>query len=191
MRRLALVLFALAGCATTGDYVWVAEVPRPPVETSSYRIRDIDTVSVRVYNQDNLTTRERVRPDGRIAVPFVGDIEARGKTPQQLGKEIEVKLKGVIVAPVVSVSVEQSAQITVSVVGEVRNAGTFAVDSGSTVLHALASAGGLSDYASDDRIFVLRKNLPKRVRFKYSDLRDGDPRTTAFTLEPGDLVVVE
>jgi polysaccharide export outer membrane protein len=183
---------ALPGCgAATGEFVWVQDVPRPPADGSAYRIRDIDTVSVRVYNQDALTTRERVRPDGRISVPFVGEIEAKGKTPAQLGKEIEQKLKGVIVAPVVSVGVEQSAQIPVSVVGEVRNAGTYNVEAGSSVLHALASAGGLTDYASDDRIFVLRRGLGRRVRFRYSDLRDGDPQAVTFSLEAGDLVVVE
>jgi len=95
------------------------------------------------------------------------------------------------VAPVVTVSVEQSAQILIPVLGEVKNAGTFTVDPGSSVLVALADAGGLSDYASSDRIFVLRKGLDHRVRFRLSDLRAGDPKSLAFTLQAGDIVVVE
>jgi polysaccharide export outer membrane protein len=79
----------------------------------------------------------------------------------------------------------------VSVVGEVRNAGAFNVDPGSSVLHALASAGGLSDYADADGIFVLRKDMPKRVRFRFQDLRDGEKRAMQFALQAGDVIVVE
>ena len=79
----------------------------------------------------------------------------------------------------------------VSVVGEVRNSGVFDVQPGSNVLHALAAAGGLNDYADSDRIFVVRKSLPQRVRFKYHDLRSADAKSVGFTLQNGDVVVVE
>ena len=62
---------------------------------------------------------------------------------------------------------------------------------GSNVLHALAAAGGLSDYADSDKVFVVRKSLPQRVRFRYADLRSQDPKSIAFTLQAGDVVVVE
>jgi polysaccharide biosynthesis/export protein len=189
-KALALTL-VLAGCeGTTGPYVWVNEMP-PAVHGEEFVIRDVDTVSVRVYNQDAISTHERVRSDGKITVPMAGEITVRGRKPSEISKELEVKLKSVVVAPVVTVSVDQSAQVLIPVIGEVKNAGTFTVDAGASVLVALADAGGLSDYASSDRIFVLRKGLDRRVRFRISDLRAGNPRAIGFGLMAGDMVVVE
>ena len=124
-----------------------------------------------------------------MSLPVVGEIAARGKKPAQLAREIEDKLKSVIVAPSVTVSVEQNAQMNVSVVGEVKQGGVFQLEPGANVLHAIASAGGLNDYADGDKIFLVRKTLTDRVRFRFSDLRSGV--TTNITLMPGDLIVVE
>jgi polysaccharide export outer membrane protein len=169
----------------------VNELPAPSKDSGDFVIRDTDTVNVRVYNQDSISTHERVRPDGKISVPMVGEVAVKGRKPAEISRELEVKLKSVVVAPVVTVSVEQTAQILVSVLGEVKNAGTFTVDAGANVLVALADAGGLSDYASTDRVFVLRKGLDHRVRFRLSDLRAGDQKALGFGLQAGDVVVVE
>jgi polysaccharide export outer membrane protein len=122
---------------------------------------------------------------------MAGEIVVRGRKPADIAKELEVKLKSVVVAPVVTVSIDQSAQLLIPVIGEVKNAGTFTIDPGSSVLVALADAGGLSDYASSDRIFVLRKGLDRRVRFRITDLRAGDAKSVSFGLQAGDIVVVE
>jgi polysaccharide biosynthesis/export protein len=188
---LVLCIFALSGCASTGPFTWARELPPHSNADQDFLIRDTDTVNVRVYQQDAVTTNQRVRLDGKIAIPYAGEFMARGKKPAVLAKEIEEKLKGFIVLPIVTVSVEQSAQITVSVVGQVKNAGAFNMDVGANVLQALASAGGLSDYASDDRIFVLRRTLPQRVRFTFADLRSGEKSSIGFGLQAGDVVVVE
>jgi polysaccharide biosynthesis/export protein len=188
---LLLLSLAFLGCASTGPFTWARELPPGAVAEQDFLIRDTDTVNVRVYQQDAITTNQRVRPDGRIVVPLAGEFMARGKKPAVLAKEIEEKLKNVLVTPVVTVSVEQSAQITISVVGQVKNAGAFNLDPGANVLQALASAGGLSDYASDDRIFVLRRSLPQRVRFTFADLRNGEKASIGFGLHAGDVVVVE
>jgi polysaccharide export outer membrane protein len=185
-------LVALSACAgTVGPYTWVGEMPPVAHDTSDFVIRDTDTVNVRVYNQDAISTHERVRPDGKISVPMAGEVLVRGRRPSEIVKELEGKLKTVVVAPVVTVSIDQSAQIAIPVMGEVKNAGTFTVDPGASVLVALADAGGLSDYASSDRIFVIRKGLDRRVRFRIDDLRAGDARSVTFGLQAGDVVVVE
>ena len=201
MKPLATILFAVSAlsfgtfvpacAATVGPYTWVDEMPAPAQSATDFVIRDTDTVNVRVYNQDAISTHERVRPDGKISVPMAGEVLVRGRKPADIAKELEVKLKSVVVAPVVTVSVDQSAQLLIPVLGEVKNAGTFTIDPGSSVLVALADAGGLTDYASADRIFVLRKGLDRRVRFRLSDLRAGDAKALAFGLQPGDIVVVE
>lgn len=182
---------AVSGCGSTGAYVWVQDVPSTAQGEKDFLIRDTDTVNVRVYQQDAITTQQRVRPDGKIVVPLAGEFVARGRKPKDLGKEIEDKLKGVLVTPVVTVSVEQSAQVSISVVGQVRNAGAYNMEPGASVLHALASAGGLNDYASEEKIFVLRRSLAQRVRFRFSDLRNGDKAAIGFGLQSGDVVVVE
>ncbi len=186
-----VVSLGLGACASTGPYVWVDAVPASAQSTSDVVIADGDTVNVRVFNQEPLSTREKVRSDGKIALPVVGEIMARGKRPMQLAAEIQDKLKAVVVAPSVTVIVEQAAEVKVSVVGEVRQAGVFQLEPGANVLHALAAAGGLSDYADSDKVFVVRKSLPQRVRFRYADLRSADPRSIGFTLQAGDVVVVE
>jgi polysaccharide biosynthesis/export protein len=188
----ALVLGALAlsGCGSTGAFVWASDVPAQ-ADTKDFVIRETDTVNVRVYQQDALSTAQRVRPDGKIVVPLAGEFLAKGKKPKELGKEIEDKLKGVLVTPVVTVSVEPTAQVAISVVGQVKNAGSFPMDPGANVLQALASAGGLSDFANEDHIFVIRKSMEQRVRFRFADLRNGDKRSITFALQAGDVVVVE
>lgn len=188
---LAIVGVIFAGCSTTGPFVWADSVAAPSSTAGDVTISDGDIVNVRVFNQEPLSTRERVRADGKIGMPVIGEVMARGKRPAQLAAEIQERLKAVVVAPSVTVMLEQPAELKVSVVGEVRNSGIYQLEPGANVLHALAAAGGLSDYADADKIFLIRKSLPQRVRFRYGDLRAADPRSVAFTMLPGDIVVVE
>jgi len=189
------VLFANGGCAGPGSYVWVSDLPPDLTSRPSeqgYLIRDGDVVSVRVFNQDALSTRAKVRSDGRIAMPVLGDVEVRGRKPSALKGELEARLKDYVNAPSVTVSVEEFQPITVSVLGEVTKAGSFALDPRASLAQVLANAGGLTDYASKDRIFVVR-TLPKplRVRFTYDDVTRGIAPSSGFVLHDGDLVVVE
>lgn len=180
----------LTGCGATGPSVSVDSLPAQGA-AGDVVLADGDVVQVRVFNQEPLSTRERIRNDGKIAMPVIGEVVARGKRPAQLAGEIQERLKTVVVAPSVTVTMDQPAEMKVSVVGEVRNSGVFQLEPGANVLHALAAAGGLSDYADKDGIFVVRRSLPQRVRFRYQDLRTADPKSVQFTLQGGDVVVVE
>ena len=198
LRRLAsLALFAgivgmsAIACGGTGPYVWVDSLPSSASGGGDVLIQDGDTLNVRVFNQDPLSTKERVRADGRISIPVIGEVVARGKRPAQLAAEIQDRLKDIVKVPSVIVTFEAGTELKVSVVGEVRNSGIFQMEPGSNVLTALAAAGGLNDYADADKVFVLRKSLPQRVRFRYSDLRSADPKSIQFILQAGDVVVVE
>jgi polysaccharide export outer membrane protein len=190
---LAGLVLAPTACAGAGQFVWIADLPASALgEGNEYTIRDGDTLEIRVYGQDQLTTHARVRSDGRIAMLFVGDVEVRGKHPSALKAELEAHLKDYVNGPVVSVNVVESQLITVSVLGEVARAGVFPVDPRVTLAQVLALSGGLTDYATRDRIFVVRTvPAPMRVRFKYDDVSRGEARTAAFALHTGDLVVVE
>lgn len=183
-------LAALSSCAHGGPYVWVQDLPESPV-ADEFILETGDLLSVRVFNQENMSTRARVRSDGKLALPFLGDVSVRGKTPVAVSRELEAQLKVYVVSPVVTVTVEESLPTSISVLGEVARPGLYTVDPSSGVLQALAVAGGFTDYASRDAIFVVRRATAQRVRFTYSSLAQGDGRAAAFRLRAGDVVVAE
>jgi polysaccharide export outer membrane protein len=184
-----------AGCSSTGPYVWVTELPNDYLAgraSGDYLINDGDTVNIRVFNQEALSTRAKVRSDGRLAMPVLGDIEVRGKRPTAIKAELEGRLKDYVNAPSVTVTVEEFQPIVISVLGEVTHVGSYPLDPRASVAQAIASAGGLTDYASRDRIYVVRTApQPLRVRFTYEDISRGTHPSAAFALHHGDLVVVE
>ena len=188
---LVLSCVALFACGSTGPFVWVAEVPQTADNSADVVIRDGDTLTVRVFGQDNLSTKDKVRTDGKFTIPAVGEMLVRGKRPAVVAQEVQDKLKAILQAPSVTISVEPNTQMNVSVVGEVKNAGIFQLEPTANVLNALAAAGGLSDYADNEKIFVVRKGMQQRVRFKFNDLRAGESKSIGFALHPGDVVVVE
>jgi polysaccharide export outer membrane protein len=179
------------GCAPTGPYVWARDLPRDEIGSTSYVIVPGDVLSVRVYNQDALAAKSKVRSDGKISMPFLGDVDVHGKAPVAVAKEIEAGLKSFINAPNVTVTVEEFQPTSISILGEVAHPGTITIDRDAGVLQALAIAGGLTDNASRDSIYVLRESpVPRRIRFTYESLTRNPP-TGPFRLRSGDVVVVE
>jgi polysaccharide export outer membrane protein len=185
----ALVALPLAGCGAT-PFVWIDELAQQR-DVDDYLIAPGDVVGVRVFNQENMSTRARVRSDGKMALPFLGDVELRGKTPTAVSKELGVRFKEFVVSPMVTVSVEETQPTVVSVLGEVAHPGNFTLDASSGVLQALAAAGGFTDYASRDAIYVARRASGPRVRFTFSSLAHGEGRAATFRLHAGDVVIVE
>ena len=191
---LALFVVGVGGCASTGSYVWVDELPDSEMGAQGageYVIGKGDVLTVRVYGQDAISTKARVRDDGKISMPLVGDVLAQGKRPAELAKSIEAALKPFIVAPSASVIVEESQGLNVSVIGEVAHAGNVSVEPGAGVMQALAAAGGLTEVAERDQIYVCRKTPRVRVRFTWERLTQGVGKGAAFALHAGDVVVVE
>jgi polysaccharide export outer membrane protein len=185
---------ALAGCASTGQYVWYRDLPRTEqaAEPAEYVIGVGDVVSVRVYDQESLATRVKIRSDGRIALPFADEILAAGKHPSALARDIEARLKAFINSPRVTVNVEESRPLSVSVLGEVGHAGTLTLDRSAGILEALAQSGGPSDFASGSKIFVLRRfPVSRRIRFTYEALVQNEGGAATFPLQNGDVIVVE
>jgi len=193
---LVAVLAVAPACKTTGEYVSVDDLRQSPgVADGEYVIQTGDTISIRVWGQDGMSSRGKVRPDGRISVPFINDVEAAGSTPVTLAKVIQAKLKDFIVSPVVTVTLEETRPLQVSVLGEVVRPGAFVLDQNSGVLQAIAVAGGMTPFANKDAIMVIRKTTgtggSQRIRFTYDALTQLKGRAAAFRLLPGDVVVVE
>ena len=181
-------------CASTGPFVWFRDLPRTEWGSSSneYVISVGDALSIRVYDQEGLTTTAKVRTDGRIALPFVGEMVVAGKHPSELAKELEARLKEFIVAPRATVNVDQSQPISITMLGEVGHIGTLTLEPAAGLLQALAAGGGFSPFADKSKIFVLRK-FPSfhRIRFTYDALVHNEGQATTFSLHSGDVIVVE
>jgi polysaccharide export outer membrane protein len=190
-RSLCLLSWLLAaGCSTpTGRYVWVDVYPEPAAD-AVYVLQPGDTVSVRVYGQEGMSGKARIRPDGVLSLPFVNDILAAGESTTTLTKKLKLKLKDFVVEPVVTVSLEEMRPLEVSVVGEVVRPGLYRLEPGAGVLTALAAAGSFSNFADRELIFVVRKG-GDRIRFTYAALCQPRERAARFQLRPGDAVVVE
>ena len=193
---MASIALSLAGCKTSAPYVWADSLPPSPAgDEKEYLIQPGDQLSVRVWGQEAMSARAKVRPDGRISLPFLDDVEAAGTTPTALGKRIQARLKEFVVNPVVTVSLEDLRQISVGVLGEVTRPGQFQFDPGTGVLQALAAAGGMTPFADKDAIYVVRTQqqgrTPERIRFTYQALTSAQGRSASFRLQAGDVVVVE
>lgn len=187
---LVLAALLVAGCSTADKgFVWVDTIQKSAAD-GPYVIAPGDTLNVRVFNQEGISGSVRVRPDGMITMPFVNDVEAGGLTPVQLAQRLQARLTEFLVNPVVTVSLQETRPLEVSVIGEVQRPGIYRLEPGSTVLTALAAASGFNDYANRDRIFVVR-NGTLRIRFTYAALSQARERASSFRLQPGDVVVVE
>jgi polysaccharide export outer membrane protein len=190
----AALLLLTSACGGLGKYVWVDEYQeKPPPQDASYRIAPGDRLNIRVWGQEALTTEARVREDGRISLLFLDDVEAAGHSPAMLSQQITTRLKDYINNPVVTVALEEARPIKVTMLGEVGTIGSLQIEPGAGLLQALAGAGGFTEYAHKDRIFVMREEdgKPVRIRFDYEDLIHAEGRAHTFRLRPGDVVVVE
>ena len=192
--RAVTLLLLLSGCYTpSGAFIPVSEFEA--TATGEYLVLPGDVLQVRVFQQEAMSARVKVRADGKVSLPFVNEVQVAGKPPVAIAAELQVKLKDFVNTPVVTVSLEETRPLTVSVVGEVVRPGTVTLELGAGVLQALAGAGGLTDYAQKDGLFVLRtisgRPQPIRVRFTWDELTRGVGKAARFGLVAGDVVVAE
>jgi polysaccharide biosynthesis/export protein len=192
-RTVHVALLALTACASTGPYTWVQDYPDPPpVPDNGIVLVPGDVITIRVYGQPEMSTKTRVRNDGKVTLPFLNDVDAAGQTPVVLATNLQKRLKEYLNTSVVTVSLDEPRPNTIPVTGEVSKPGIFMLEPGAGLLAAIAAASGLSPFASMDRIFVIRQQpAPARIRFNYRDLQNGDRKAVNFQLRQGDAVVVE
>jgi polysaccharide export outer membrane protein len=157
-----------------------------------YRIGPEDVLEITVWKEDGLHKEVLVRPDGGISFPLVGDVVAAGRTALDIQNEITERLKKIINDPVVSVAVEKVTANKLYVIGRVAKPGEFVAGRYVDVLQALSMAGGLTPFAAEDDIKVLRRIDGKEevYRFSYSDIRQGRRLEQNIQLQGGDVVVV-
>lgn len=184
----AVLLVACSGA----PYVSVANLPPTTLQTSQGLIAAGDIVDVRVFGQDALSTKGLVHEDGLLTLPLIGVVKASGETPAHVAQLMKERLKPYVNSPEVTVVIQQSL-VSIAVLGEVKQVGVVQLESPATVLHALAKAGGMTDFADTSEIYVLRKlaGAVRRIRFEYDLLVGADAASINFRLRTGDVVVVE
>jgi polysaccharide export outer membrane protein len=181
----------LFGCEPKGSYVWASAVA-PTNHAASKIVRPGDKLLIVVQGQEAMSGEVEVKPGGEFVMPVAGRFRAVGLTPEGLAAELTKRLQGVLARPSVTVVLTSRKTPNVSIIGEVKTPGRYEIREGDGVLEALARAGGLTTFADEDAVFVVRRaQQAPRVRFRYADLAAGSPASINFELIDGDIVVVE
>jgi len=165
----------------------------PPVKVGKdYVIGADDVLDVSVWKEQDLTRTLQVRPDGKISMPLLGDVEAAGLTPSQLAQTVSDKLKRYLTAPQVTIILTQINSQRVYVTGEVTRPGAYPVLPGMTILQAITSAGGLTQFANAKKIFLMRdeNHIQTKYPFSYKEVLDGRKAEENLPVRAGDTIVV-
>lgn len=189
----SILSLLLLSCGNQAPFVWVESLPQRIQDPPPYQIQAGDNIDVTVWNQPQISGSFVVREDGFITVPLVGDMLVAGLTTTTAARAIAAKLEGDIVQNVqVTVISTATAPDHVTVIGEVATPGQIVLKPGDTLLDVLATAGGLTEFADHDGIYVFRHEARFfRIRFDYERLTTSVKGGIRFRLQDGDVVVVE
>ena len=184
----AIVLVSLGGLAA-------AQPVAPPTDTSKYVIGPGDMLQISVWHNPELSTNVPVRPDGRISTPLVTDVVAAGRTPEELGHDIETRLKKYVSDPLVTVIVSSFVgpyNQQVRIVGEASTPKALSYLAHMTVLDAMIAVGGLTPYASGNRAKLVRRINGKETEttLRLSDLLKSGDLSANTELQPGDIIII-
>lgn len=177
----------------------VAALAQPPTPSptkphdDSFVIGNDDVLSINVWKEPDVSRSIPVRSDGKISLPLAGEVQASGRTPLQLEQEIASKLRNYIAEPEVTVMVQQINSEKFNILGQVTKPGSYPLTSGTTVLDAIAAAGGFRDFAKQKGIYILRPNArggESRIAFNYKEVIKGNHPEQNIKLEPRDTIVV-
>lgn len=166
----------------------------PTALLPGYRIGSEDVLAVHVWKEPDLSATVSVRPDGKITLPVIGDIEASGRTPLEVQDEVQAKLKTYVATPEVTVIVQDVKSVKFNIVGDgISRPGSYQLTPPMSVLDAIAQAGGLRDFAKKTKIYVLRMapdGTSTRLPFNYKEVTKGEKLSQNIELKPRDTIVV-
>jgi polysaccharide export outer membrane protein len=188
---LALAMWTLADGGEAGTDA------RPRMETAAadlagYRIGPEDVLQISVWGNEAVSRTAPVRPDGRISLPLLNDVQAAGLTPMELRDELVRRLAEYIPQPEVAVSVTEVRSFKVSVIGAVTKPGRYELKSRATVIDVLALAEGFTEFAARSRVVILRSegSRVERLPFDYDKVASGNAGQSNFYVRAGDIVLV-
>jgi len=195
---IAVVVSLLAACGRSPG--------RPPVTTRGAQATDLrlalsapdyilapeDVVDINVWKNEALTRTVFIRPDGKISLPLIGDVQAAGLAPSQLQEAIKERLKAYKELPEVSVVVRDIGSLSVYIMGEIARPGKLQLRSDTTILQAITQAGGFTQFADSNKILVLRREggYETRLRVRYQDIVSGRNPGANIILKRGDTIVI-
>jgi polysaccharide export outer membrane protein len=170
----------------------VADTAAADVARSSYRLQPGDVIDVSVWKEADLQKEVLIRPDGGFTFPLAGEVDARGKSVENVRAILAERLQKYVPTPVVTVAVKAIAGNRVYVVGKVNHAGDFPLSNQIDVMQAITLAGGTTPYAAVNDIVILRRQNGQQQAFSfhYSDVSRGRNLAQNILLESGDVVVV-
>jgi polysaccharide export outer membrane protein len=190
---LACAPIAVAQDAPAGKTNEPAKIA-PPVTSvdADYKIGPQDVLRIDVWKEPDISRTIPVRPDGKISLPLLNDVQAAGMTTMQLANSLRDSLAKYLTNPQVTVTVTEINSRRVYITGEVAHAGALPLLPNMTVLQALSSAGGFTQFAKLKSIYVLRTEDGKQVKhpFNYKEVVKGNLPEQNILLQPGDTIVV-
>ncbi len=200
MKSGTLLMFVILApgllCSAQNQGPAASPAPAAPVQQAAaandtYVIGGNDVLAITVWKEPTLSGSILVRPDGMISIPLVGDVQAAGLTPLHLADQLTIKLKKYVQDPNVSVVVTAIHSKLVYMIGEVGRTGPLEMTPDMTLLEAISSAGGLTEFANKKKIYILRDEGGKRLRIPvhYKEALAGNLQFD-LPLKPGDTVVI-
>jgi polysaccharide export outer membrane protein len=192
LRRALIVAAVVATPALGSGAVQTPAKADRPEQKLEYLIGPGDVLQIFVWKEADLTKEVTVRLDGRVTVPLLGDVDAAGRSPQQLSEELAKSLGKFLESPRVTVGVSQANSTRFYVVGLVGKPGEFPLSGRTTFLQGLALAGGFRDFAKTDSILIIRQERSGQnvIPVNYKKIEDGKDVSQNVPLRPGDTIVV-
>jgi polysaccharide export outer membrane protein len=189
---LILLLAMLGGGSLAHDSNATGATPTVPVVDPSYRLGAEDVMLISVWKDEQLTREVVVRPDGMFSFPLVGDIQAEDRTVDEIRTDLVKRLTKYIPNPNVSAAVTKVLSYKIYVVGRVNKPGEYLIGHYTDVLQALSLAGGLTPFAAENDIKVIRRIRGQQqvYLFRYGDVRKGQDLEQNILLQRGDSVIV-
>lgn len=183
VRRLALLAILVFVVATH---------PQAACDDDSYVLGVEDVLQVSVWKQPDLTTSVIIRPDGKISFPLLGDVQAAGRTAEQLSGVIREGLKEYVRDPIVTILVQEIKAYKVYVIGKVASQGVLELKSCTQIVQALSQAGGFTEFADKTDILLIRRDGEREIRMSidYKKIVSGENPGLNIFLQPGDTIIV-
>lgn len=196
MKTLAAIsvsIACLSSCAAQQHNFNYAEERDP--RTSEFIVGPSDSIRITVWKNPELSTEAKVRPDGTITLPLLGDVQVLGKTPSKIKQEVSQKLSAFVKdeAATVTVAVTEVNSYRFTVSGNVERPGVYTAKQYVTINEAVALAGGPNKYSAPEQTVILRQSIPgpiRKIPIDYTKTRAGDQPEQNLVILPGDNVYI-
>ena len=190
-----VLIMALSGCGGGGSTIRGADAATLQTESDDYVIGAGDGLQVFVWGHDDLSTVVQVRPDGKISTPLVEDLQAAGRTPTELARDIETALSEYVRSPTVTVIIQQFVgeyDRQIRVVGQAAEAQALSYREGMTLLDVMIAVGGLSEFASGNRAKIVRRQNGQEltIKVRINDLLNKGDMEENVKMMPGDVLII-